>query len=577
MGAIEGGLSWGRPLVLGRLVLAARRLLSWQFLAFLSLLTGVYIFVAVITLTGEPGVFTSPDETGNYIITEAFGDTGKLYYERDYFAEDDLGLAHPRSLLRYNDRVVLPNSQGLPLFYGAGYAVFGSNVTLVALLLAPLCLFFLYETAALLMKRRSLLMAIAFFGLGPLLYWFSRPYWNSLGATTFFAGGIYCATRYYYSSRRADLLWAAALFSISMLFRYEYVAFVPPFMAIVALQKHGVARWRHAARELALFGGVTIALFLLPLIAMSLYIFHEPIVFPTALLGESVTNDSGTHGVMGVISLAWSAVLPEGFDPLLVGRNLLRFTFVLTPGLTLLSLAGLALALRSRALRLAQIAPLGALLVYYVFFVGSVDSTYLASGWDISFEASIVRYWLLLYVVMYFFAVYFLLGVPALLRTIWPSVSPRFAAAAPYALGFVLAASTLPVVWYGWQGSLDYVYDGREIGENWHDLVVGETEPNAVVYTSGDLTKYFASERNVMILPEAAADDEVLAAALAFNMGRVMRYRPVYFIDLGAALRDGNVYLPQLRQAMAERGLSLEPVEFFERVNRVVRDDPAER
>ncbi|MEX2158203.1 MAG: hypothetical protein WEB04_02260 [Dehalococcoidia bacterium] len=50
-------------------------------------------------------------------------------------------------------------------------------------------------------------------------------------------------------------------------------------------------------------------------------------------------------------------------------------------------------------------------------------------------------------------------------------------------------------------------------------------------------------------------------------------YRPVYFIDLGAALRDGSVYLPQLRQAMAERGLALEPVESYGLLNRIVRDD----
>ena len=544
MGVIEGRVDWpARLAASGRLALALRRLWSWQALAFVSLLVGLYLFVGVLTFTGEPGVFTSPDETGSYIITRAFGETGKLYYERDYFVEDDLHLAHPRSLLRYEDRVVLPNSQGLPLFYGIGYGVFGDNVTLAVLVLAPLCLFFLFETAALLLRTRSLLLALAFFGLGPLLYWFSRPYWNSLGSTAFFAGGCYFAIRYYQGTRRSDLAWGGALFSISMLFRYEYAAFFLPLMAIVVLQKLGWQRWRDALRELALFGAVVTALFLIPVIALSLYVYHEPIVFPTALLGDSVSDDAGPNSVAQLVRLVWRAVLPEGLDPLLVGRNLVRFTIMLAPALTLLSVAGLVLALRRGALRVAQVAPFALLLVYYLFFVGSVDSTYLATGWDVSYEASIVRYWLLLYVVMYFFAAYALVQTSELVRDAWPRCSPRVAAAGPWVVALVLACSTVPAVWFSWTGSLRHVQAGQSFGEERRDIVADNTEADAVIYSAGELHKFIAGARDVVALPEPAAikNDPILASAVAHNIQQVMNYRPVYFMRLGVL--SGEPYL----------------------------------
>lgn len=576
---ITGSASWARALSLQRAAAAARALVSWRAAALVLLLTGLYLFVSLFTMKTPVGIYTSPDETAHYLITRNFGETGKLYYTRDYALTDNAHLLRPRAIWHYHDRFVLPNSQGLPFTYGLGYRFFGDNVVYLALLLAPLTLFFLYETASLLIGRRSVFLAIAFFGAGPLLYWFSHPYWNSLGATAFFAGGLYFLVRYWQESRPSQLVWCGLFFSLSMLFRYEYPVFVAPLVGVTLYFKHARERWRLFARDCAVFGVATVLFFLVPVVAFSEHVYDKPLVFPTAFQRDSAQAGSFGFGFLGTIAgLSFKALVPQGFDPLFVGKNLVRFTIMLVPAFTLLAAAGFALALRRGVLERRFVIAGGALLLYYIFFVGSVDSTNSATGISPTYEASIVRYWLLVYVMMFFLAGYLFVTLPDLLRERWSSLRPALAWAPSLALGVALAASTMPMVWFSWSGSLDLQRRAERFGEIYVDQLQ-VTESNAIIYSIPSIHKYTAAQRDVAFaegLPEPRAsldrpfkmtyEEAFSVDFMADHMTENTRYAPIYLID-------GHIDFLSLLQALRARGYVLEQVGY--QLDRLEPDDPS--
>jgi hypothetical protein len=542
-----------------------QRLLRWRVAALLALFAVLYLFVASLTIGADPGVFTSPDEAAHFRITREFGEHGRLYYTRDFVGTDSEQLLRPRALWYYEDKIVLPNSMGLPFLYGAGYAVFGDNVAYAALLLAPVCLWFLYETAALLTGRRSLLLAAAFFGAGPLLYWFARPYWNSLGATAFFAGGLYFLVRYYHSKRMSDVAWLGLLFSLSMLFRYNYPLYLVPLAAMGIYYTHGREAWRTALRDFALFGAVVFLFFLVPVVAFSEHVYGRPIVFPTSLQRESVEAGSAfdLDFAAHLLALGGKALLPDGFDPLFVAKNLVRFTFVLVPAFTVLALAGLAVAFRDGALRLRKTWPLGAILVYYILFVGSVSTTNDATGFNPTFQASVLRYWMLLYVAMYFFVAYLLVRLPDLISGAWPRIPQGVAAVAPWLVALVLAGSTMPVVYYAFDGSLDITRRAKsELGEPWI-AVTRHAEPDGIVYAVGEYHKYVGTARDMALLigvtrtassadPSQLTDEELEPAReAAAHVAATLGSHPVYVLE-------ANVDMPLLEYVLRERGLTLQ-------------------
>lgn len=545
-----------------------QRLLSWRAVLVLAMCGGLYLFAATLTIGSDPGVFTSPDEAAHFRITREFGEHGRLYYTRDFVGSDGAQLLRPRALWYYEDKIVLPNSMGLPFLYGIGYSVAGDNVSYVALLLAPLCLFFLYETAVLLTRRRSPLLAAAFFGAGPMLYWFARPYWNSLGATAFFAGGLYFLVRYCTTKRTADAALLGLFFSLSMLFRYEYPLFLVPLAAMGIYYAHGREGWRTALRDFAVFGAMVALFFLVPVVAFSEHVYGRPVVFPTSLQKESV--DAGGFFDPGfalhLFALAAKAVLPEGFDPLFVAKNLVRFTIVLVPAFTLLAIAGAALALRNGALNLRRTWPLGALLLYYVLFVGSVSTTNDATGFAPTFQASVLRYWLFLYVAMFFAVAYLLVQLPELISNVWPRLATPVAAAAPWLLAVALAGSTLPVVYYQYDGSINISRRAKEeLGEPWI-AVTRHAAPDSIVYAAPEYHKYVGTARDMALLigvnrtrtpldPTELTDEELQPARdAAAHIASTTGARPVYVLE-------ANIDMPLLGYVLRERGLTLERVD----------------
>jgi len=575
---IAGSESWARSVAPQRVGASVRRLVTWHTAGLAALALGLYAFVSLLTFKTEPDVFASPDETAHYLMTRNFGETGRLYYTREYALTDKAHLLRPRAIWHYHERFVLPNSQGLPFSYGLGYRFLGDNVVYLALALAPLCLFFLYETATLLTGKRSFFMAAAIFGAGPLLYWFSHPYWNSLGSTAFFAGGLYFLVRYWKDSKLAQLVWCGVFFSLSMLFRYEYPVFVAPLVGVTLYFKHGRDGWRTLMRDYAVFGIAAALFFLIPVVAFSEHVYDKPLVFPTAFQRESAQAGSFGLGFLGsILGLTGKAIIPQGFDPLFVARNLLRFTIMLVPAFTLLAAGGFALALLRGALERRFLLAGGALLLYYIFFVGSVSTTNSATGLSPTYEASIVRYWLLLYVVMFFFVGYLLVTLPDLLRERWRSAAPALSWTPSIALGVVLAASTVPMVWYSWSGSLDLQRQAGEFGSVYVERV-SVTEDNAIIYSVPAIHKYTAAQRDVAFvqglpaprgsldLPyEMTAEEAWSNHFMARHMIGATDYAPVYVID-------SQIDVLSLLEALHARGYTFEEVAFG--LRKVVPYDP---
>ena len=93
--------------------------LSWKLIALLSILSGLYVFVGLLSFTTPKNVFDTPDETAVYVMTRNFAETGRLYLEEDYLEGDEENLLHPRQMATQDGRIASKKSLGQPLLYGA--------------------------------------------------------------------------------------------------------------------------------------------------------------------------------------------------------------------------------------------------------------------------------------------------------------------------------------------------------------------------------------------------------------------------------------------------------------------------
>ena len=441
-----------------------------------SFLGTVLVVAVAVYLPARTNVlFNTPDETANHLFTKKFAETGKLWYTTDYTSLDEENLLHPRGVLTHEGREVLYQYPTLPLVYGTLYRVVGENVKYIGAVFALATLFFLYRTAKLLYGAPYWQIVALFLGFTPLLFQFSRPYMAAGASLTFFAGGCWLLTRYVLESRRTDLALATGMFVAGMLFRYEFI-FFSSLLVVSALW------YKHHARltstrlwlDLSLYGALVAGLFLGPVLLVNTIVYGDPLTYGYKIFNSVYLPDRGAQEGASLIENAWrraqEVLLPQGtFDVQLLLRNLTRFTFALMPALSTLALLGAVVAVRRSGIQWRYIVPFALSIVYLLIYMAGGD-TWNATTKFATFDASFVRYWLPVGMLLVIFAGY------ALRHFHDPAVQ--------WTLAIVVAVYGVTSVITLTHGSLSDVDQAIANYETWsQEVIVANTEEDAIVFT----------------------------------------------------------------------------------------------
>jgi hypothetical protein len=424
------------------------------------------LILATYLLLRQGDVYQSPDESSNRIFTEAFGTTGKVWYEDELVALDEENLLHPRGVLTYDDRAVPFNFLGLPVAYGALYALIGEDVRYVAILIAGATAFFIYRATNVMFGARTEDTLAVLLGCTPLFYYFNRPYMNALPAIGMFSLGIWMLARFGRKQSFRDLILASAAFSLAMFFRYEYLLFCGPLLALTVAIQSGVPLSRRAA-WLAGAGSIVMAVFVVPVFMLNQYVYGDWSTYGYSLFNDAYYPSKG-GAEAGLFESIRAALFPSSIDVEVVARNLIRFTVLLVPVLAVLAVVGAWLLIRQRLVRWRTLLAFSALLAFFLCYRGS-SATWGAAGMAPTFDAAIVRYWLPMYLGFVLLATYAL-----------SQIADRWLKTA---LAGALAITAAITLLWSFDGNLSQLANGLESQQRWsEDVLVPLTEEDAVVY-----------------------------------------------------------------------------------------------
>jgi hypothetical protein len=428
-------------------------------------------FLSSVVLLSQGKVFQSPDETANRIFTETFANSGALWYENNLLQLDAENLLHPRGVLTHDGRAVPFNFLGVPVIYGAISTVVGDQIKYIAILFAIITVFALCKGAGELFGCRAEDSLAVIAGCTPLLYYFNRPFMNALPAITFFSLGIWLLVRYVKRSSTRSLICASVALSAAMFFRYEYALFGAAIVGVAVLQRHDAILAKVALHDLAIAATVVAAIFLIPVLVLNQYVYGSWSTYGYGLFQHAYYPSEDSHapvlirGLGGVTSI----LVPSTPHVGTIARNLLRFTLLLVPVLSILSLTAGVNIVRGRQVRIRTLGLSVLIMLYFVSYRGASD-TWAAGGFRPNFDAAIVRYWLPMYLAMFFLAAFAM-----------HTVNDRFLKGMLVAL--MMACSVVTLGWR-YDGNLMAIRETLSREQAWsEDVLSHATEEDAIVYS----------------------------------------------------------------------------------------------
>jgi hypothetical protein len=345
-------------------------------------------------------------------------------------------------------------------------------------------------------------------------------------------------------SNVVDLIVASAAAAFAAFFRYEYLLFVCPLALWALYFKHRSLRPRTFLRDVAIFGGVMLLLFALPVMALNQWVYGNWSTYGYALFNEVYFPErngaEGTSVFEAGFTKLRSILLPSyPFSATEVAGNVPRLTLWFMPVLTVVGAIGVFKYLGDKRFSWLMLLPFVALSLYMLLYRGSGE-TWNAAGTEAALNTAVIRYWLLFYCVLAFAAVYGLHRITE----------------APVKLAIVLGLLLSgPVYVYTLaEGSLQYEREVMQASKSWSERVlVANTEGDAVI---------FASRNDKRLVPyrdtatwwngEEFYNSEKLAASMS---RLVASGRPVYLY------REREVDLPELREALKTHGYAATEVE----------------
>ena len=513
-------------------ILAVHLRAWWPFWVVVALAMIPILYVPVQT-----GSRFLSDDTAMYWAARNFAETGKLYVEDDLTRADEENLIHVRGFVTHEGRAVPYNFLGMPVLYGAAYAVVGEHAEYLGAILAVVALASIWGMLGIWQgsgRRWSFgLIALAF----PMLYYFGRPYMNVVPSLSFFLLGLYLLMRYYQRPSWQRLVLSAVAFSVGVFCRYPDALIVAPLVAIVLLQRHGSMFSRTYLGHLAIFAITCGVVFGIPLLVLNWMTYGSPLTYGYDLFNEAYYPNRGgsdAGGMTGMINTAGVWLLPGGVDFELLGESLRKYFALLVPVVPVLAVLGyIELWKSKRAPRRFLVAYL--LLVLYVLL-------YAGSGrvWGTQFDEptlghTMVRYWLLVYLAFALGASYVLLKS----REALPRLGILGVAVAFAAVGLFQGEDSLPSV-----------KAGIDRGVVWSDTyLLPRVEDDAVVY-AGRSDKFVVPVRRVAAWYNSADETFYEPGLVSASMNRVFRSgHPVYVVN------EPEVEMDKLQESLAVYGL----------------------
>jgi len=372
-----------------------------------SLMIIFFILVSTILTASniyflEAKVFPGPDETSNYLFAKNFASENSFKIHDSLAGLDRHNMFHFRSGITFGESIVPLNFLGPIYFYGYFIKMFG-DLTIF------LNLFFLLVLVSysLLIVKITRLQKEYFYPsailVTPLTYYLSHTYMNILPAISFLVAGFYYVIKFLAEKKPINLLLGTFFLSISVLFRYEFVLYIGLTALIFAIVFFGKIMCLLREHKLSAIICISVAFAtLLPVLIMNNQTYDSPFKTGQNLFHDLVSTDNKDSSLN---------FLGGFFEPYQLAFNTLKYIVLFNPLLFLLSFLGFFLLLREKKIFLAIALLSSCLLILQYQGTAEVWGSNSLDGSDSNLESSldhsIIRYWLIVYLLMGFSSIYF--------------------------------------------------------------------------------------------------------------------------------------------------------------------------
>lgn len=485
----------------------------------------LFFLISTQILSFVGSTFASPDETANAFFAETFAGQGRLYSFEPFNAA--LGdFFYPRSMIAVDGRLLPISFLALPVLFGVLIKIFGSwSTTFWTPLFAILAVWAWYAIFRKIFDRRvGLFSALLLFAMPAWWYWTSRPLTHNALFVSFLIFFVYFlvvrpVVKNISTNRWGDYFLAGLMFGGALWVRTSEIFWLLPVLLFLLFVSRKKISW-----SAVLFFVAALAVSLVPLLFLnkSLYggylstgytVVSSEINLTDANSAVSDVWVNGRSRIPRMIIDSVSAVLPFGFHPRAVLRNVWNYGLLMFWWMTLPALAGVII-LRRRWKYIVAVS-LAAAILGIVYGSSAIHDNPDLSA--ITIGNSYSRYWLPVFVAITPLAAVALIRFGQL--PFWGKAK-RFIAPAIFILMTVLSVN---IVFFSTDDAL-WPSRGRLIeAETVRDAVLDLTESNAVIVTDrGD--KLFFPDR-VIRYP---LRDETTYALLP----RIIAVTPLYYYGI---------------------------------------------
>ncbi len=379
----------------------------WYGLTAILLFILIIILISILPLKNSNNTFNSPDEAGYYRVVKEFGLNNKMYFENEFLEYDKGNNLHQRGFITLDKKVVPFNFLGIPLFYGVLYSFFGDSVKFINIFLFLIFILYLFKLS-LIISNKSINIVYILLGVlfaTPIIYYFNQPYMNVIPATVFFIIFLFYLI-IFNLKRNFVFLWLSLIFSlISIWFRYEYVIFVfLIFLFNFIKNKYIYLNQSKKYLKIVILIITFILIFLIPLLSLNNTLYGSPFTYGYSIFNKVTFQEerSGTF-LKSLINVIFPS---QNFNFILFFKNLLFAFIIIFPLPAIL----LYFWFFKKGIKL-NLGIYWIIIFYFVIYMGMGNVWGSENALEGGIDKSVVRYWLILYVMLAVYMAIFLKSI----------------------------------------------------------------------------------------------------------------------------------------------------------------------
>ncbi len=361
---------------------------------------------AAILGSGFQGVFNSPDETTRYLAAETFAETGNLYIEDDITWSDPSYATGPRGFAQHNGRSVPTYSPAPLVLFGLLSMIFGGAAPFMLAIVPGLLFVVLAVFIRRLLPTAPVYLPWIFLGVAPLWYWTSRVYMDLSLTFLFVAVALLVLTRAVQLKSEKHLFYGGAALGAAALSRIPEapMLFIFGFAFMLAVA-HQIQTDRNGTLRLgAIYAASIAASFIIPLMILNWWVNGSPATVSYTLLFEQhfpELVEPASNVLLEPFRLIWLALFPQPVDFSVVYSTFTYQVLFQNPYLFFIGAVGLT---QSGGLIARKFGGYGtvvlAIAFIYMVLSRNAPGTFLAGIDEPDLRASLVRYWMPLYLLL---------------------------------------------------------------------------------------------------------------------------------------------------------------------------------